>query len=61
MKMENAERNTEKPNSAEISISATGKWSGKVKAYATTIDSAYDQAVSKADLLEIYLKKKNEG
>jgi len=49
----------EEPNSVEISINNKGQYSGKVKVYARTIDSAYDQALQKAQRLEALIAEKN--
>ena len=61
METENECRVTVDPNnSCELSINAKGKWSGKVKAYATTIDYAYNLAIPKAELLEKQINIKNQ-
>ncbi len=51
----------DKPSSCEISINAKGQFSGKVKAYAADVKEAYDEAVTQAELLESYIRKKNFG
>jgi len=57
---ESEQQTTEKPNSCEISINAQGKYSGKVKAYAATVEEAVELAVVKAQQLETLIKQKNE-
>lgn len=59
--MEKQEIEIEKPNSCEISINAKGQFSGKIKVYAETIDKAYNEAILKAEQLEVFIKKKNEN
>lgn len=50
---------TEKPNSVEVSINASGKWAGKVKCYSATIEEAMQQALVKAVELEQKIRYKN--
>ena len=60
--MESRERETtERLNSCEISINQKGKFSGKVKVYAETIDEAYQQTIKKAQELDALCKQKNGG
>lgn len=54
------EKTTEKPNSFEISINAKGQWSGKVKAYAETIELAREKALKEAKQLEILINERNK-
>lgn len=54
------EHKIEQPHSTEISISSKGLWSGKVKVYASDIDTAYNMAIQKAELLEDHIKLKNK-
>lgn len=49
----------DRPNSVEISINAKGLYSGKVKAYAGTIEDAMEQSLSFAEILESIIKLKN--
>ena len=53
------ETKIEQPNSIKISINAKGMYSGEVKVYGTTIDEAYDSAVTKAKQLENLIATKN--
>lgn len=46
-------------SSVEISINAKGLWSGKVKAYADTVEEAQTLALSKADDLNEKIVSKN--
>ena len=46
-------------SSVEISINAKGQWSGKVKAYANTVEEAMTLADSKASALETRITEKN--
>lgn len=47
-------------SSVEISINAKGLWSGKVKAYADTVEEAQELALEKASTLETKIVEKNE-
>jgi len=46
-------------SSVEISINAKGLWSGKVKAYADTVDEAQELALLKANDLNTKIVAKN--
>ena len=46
-------------SSVEISINAKGLWSGKVKAYADTVEEAQQLALSKANDLNDKIVAKN--
>lgn len=46
-------------SSVEISINAKGQWSGKVKAYADTVEEAMQLADTKAVVLESRISEKN--
>ena len=54
-------KEVEQPNSCEISVNAKGLWSGKVKVYATTINDAMQQALIKANELDVLIREKNQG
>lgn len=51
----------ENPNSVEISVNQKGVYSGKVKVYADTIESAWNQSVDYADKLANLIAEKNGG
>lgn len=51
----------EKSSSCEISISTKGVFSGKIKVYGDTGQTAREDAIAQAEILESYLKKKNGG
>ena len=57
--LKEAEKTIEQPNSAEISINAKGKWSGKVKSYGECLAGAYDLVIEKAEELDKLIKEKN--
>ena len=50
----------ERPSSATIKISTTGKWSGEVKEYADNTAEATALAIDSANTLEIYLNEQNK-
>jgi len=47
-------------SSVEISVNAKGQYSGKVKAYANTIEEAYENAMTYAAKLAETIEKKND-
>ena len=53
------ELNKEQPNSYEISINAKGQYSGKIKVYAETIETARLLALQESKLLESLIREKN--
>lgn len=57
--MEENKQIVEQPNSCKIAINAKGQFSGEIKVYAETIDSAMTQALNKANELSMIIKEKN--
>lgn len=49
----------ERPDSCEVSVNAKGLYSGKIKAYAKTLEDAMAIALSKAEEMEGIIKRKN--
>ena len=59
--MTEVEKSIEQQNSVEISVNAKQMFSGKVKVYAETIESAMEQAVKKANELQQLINMKNNS
>lgn len=57
--MEEETKQSERPDSCELSINAKGQYSGKVKVYAETIDEALQRCIEKAGEVEQLIRAKN--
>jgi hypothetical protein len=60
MKMESETAYIEKTDSCEISINQSGKWSGKVKVYSSSINKAMQKALNKGKELAVIIDEQNK-
>ena len=58
--MDSQEIKKDNPHSVEFSITSKGLWSGKVKAYAQTPNTAMVEALAIAEKIQTICKGKNE-